>query len=841
MTSGKKKYDPPRHQWTEKQTYHLLETISSSQTYLDTFFPPQSFKSTSTKYELEKELCLLILDDTKWMEWMIQHSKIRRNGDRLEVLEGWEKTGNPVRSRLDLIHKDARDARRLLGKATSPDDLKHNSQERLIWNDYRNSGRYTWYFLYVQAQLVHNPNWINSPQTTSGSRSGDSSTPGSEASSSSTPLRSISTNHPNDTPSRRTVGGDTPEGRSSAHSQHNISSLSRPTLASTSVSTPVRAPARPVVPSSSRSATTATKRTFPCHSIPRATPSSFSRSTPSSLDSRLTKRPRTSPPTRPSASRTTPLIQRVGNLAPDVISISSDSDSDSNSEPNDSSFDDEDEDDSTDLVEIQVTTTIRPDPSSNILFIPFPTNGHNLHTPSRTILDQAQNLEAIRNLSRPIMTPRNHDHSSDDSDSDREDEDETMEKSLRPSTPPFPPPPPSSTASTLFSHIGDNQNRHTLSGAIPEHFMADMFYDPTIRSYRLEALHRNLGKSPPPVQSAVLSIVAASAGPVEDDGVLRLHAVEDQDEEEEIRYGLVFSPLIITDGTLPDFPIDLDLGSPKIGERDKPIEISDSEEESDEEQEQVVIVQQKTNTQSSGSILGIDIRQTAYNHPRGGEFEELVDEHEDMDMDMDTDMDIQDDREFDDLNSECDAGARDELEDMDLCSDIEIEQRIDDSWEMVDNPGSCNSPNSSPPSTTIASTSTQPMDPVNMSSPSSRSLVHPQPDSAQDTPRTMDSFGPIIRILLLELKHTKSRALEDIEVDFRCRRSPSIKSLEDIVEIMGGKVVDIDTKQGEGKMTYMVVDSGVPDEGVPKGRRVTVGELLGVIADLRERELNGVP
>ncbi|WWC97931.1 hypothetical protein V866_004820 [Kwoniella sp. B9012] len=845
MTSGKKKYDPPRHQWTEKQTYHLLETISSSQTYLDTFFPPQSFKSTSTKYEMEKELCLLILDDTKWMEWMIQHSKIRRNGDRLEVLEGWEKMGNPVRSRLDLIHKDARDARRLLGKATSPDDLKHNSQERLIWNDYRNSGRYTWYFLYVRAQLVHNPNWINSPQTASGSRSGNSSTPGSEASSSSTPLRSISTNHPDETPSRRTVGSDTPEGRSSAHSQHSISSLPRPTFPSTSVSTPVRAPARPVVPSSSRSATTTTKRTFPAYSIPRAAPSSMSRSAPSSLDSRRTKRPRTSPPAQRISTRTTPLIRRVGNLAPDVISISSDSDSNTNSEPNDSFSDDEDEDDSTDLVEIQVTTIIRPDLSSNIPFIPFPTNGDNLHTSSRTILDQAQNLEAIRNLSRPIMTPRNHDHSSDDSDSDREDEDETTEESLRPPTPPFPPPPPppSSTTSTLFSHIGDNQSRNTLSGAISEHFMEDMFYDPTIRSHRLDALHRNLGKSPPPVQPTVLSIVTASAGPVEDDGVLRLHAVEHQDEGEQLTYGPVFSPLIITDGTLPDFPINLDLGSPKIGERDKPIEVSDSEEENDEEQEQGASIQQNIITQGSGSILGIDIRQTAGDHPGCGGIEELVDEHEDMDMDLDMDMELQDDREFDDLNSESDVGARDELEDMDLCSDIgqdETEQRFDDSWEMVDDPGSCNSPHGRPPSVTIASSSTQSKDPVNKSSPSSRSLAHPQPASAQDTPRTMDSFGPIIRILLLELKYIKSRALEDIEVDFRCMRSPSIKSLEDIVKIMGGKVANIDTKQGEGKTSYLVVDDGVPDEGVLKGRRVTVGELLGVIADLRERELNGV-
>ncbi|KAK6904335.1 hypothetical protein I203_105146 [Kwoniella mangroviensis CBS 8507] len=840
MTSGKKRYDPPRHQWTEKQTYHLLETISSSQTYLDTFFPPQLFKSTSTKYELEKELCLLILDDTKWMEWMIQHSKIRRNGDRLEVLEGWEKMGNPVRSRLDLIHKDARDARRLLGKATSPDDLEHNSQERLIWNDYRNSGRYTWYFLYVQAQLVHNPNWINSPQTTGDSRSGSSSTPDPGLASSATPLRSISTNHPRDTEARRSTRGNCPDERPISSNQRTTSSLPRPSLSNVSPSTPVR----PLISSFPRSANTTTKRTLPPHSTTFTTPSSSSspRLAPLSLDSRLSKRPRVSPPAQRISLRTTPLIRRVGNLAPDVISISSDSDSDSNDDPNGSfsNNEDEDNDDSTDLVEIQVTTMIRPDPSSNIPFIPFSTNRDNPHTRSRTILDQAQNLEAIRNLSRPIMTPRNHDDSDDDSDSDREEQDETTEVSSRPPTPPFPPP-LSSTTSAMMTHIEELQGENTLSGAISEHFMEDMFHDPTIRSYRLDALHRNLGKSPPPVQLAVQSIVTVSAGPVEDDEVLRLHAVEHQDEEEEFRYGLVFSPLIITDGTLPDFPIDL--GSPKHGERDKPIEISDTED--DEEQDQVVIVQQSDISRSSISILEIDTRPSVNHHPGGGEVEELVDEHEDTDMDMDMGMDVQNDADLDDLNSELGVGARDELEDMDLCSDMgqdDIEQRVDDSWEMVDDPGSCNSPQHRPPSLTIASSSTQPMDPLNKSSPSSRSLAHTQPGSTQDTPRTLDAFRPMIRILLLELKHTKSRALVDIEVDFRCMRSPSIKSLEDIVELMGGKVFDANRKQGERKMRYLVVDHGVLEEDVhvSKGRTVTVGELLGVIADLRERELNGV-
>ncbi|WWC91245.1 uncharacterized protein L201_006188 [Kwoniella dendrophila CBS 6074] len=810
MSVNTKRYNPPRLQWTEKQTYRLLELINSSQTYINTFFPSTSNDNDDNTgnrladdiNELEKELCLLILDETEWMKWMISNRIITNDRNGLSVNhEKWINDQNPVHDRLNSVHSDAKYAQKSLGNAISVDDLKLNSVANKAWKEHQNLNKFTWYFLYVQAQLVNNPNYIINLQSQILQHKHNSKTSASTSEQRSDSGRSGAA------PSCIPHTDPSSPKQSKSYRPMAVPSFPQSLLPDRPLSTPIRS-IRPTSSNSlsnpTRPASVPQRRSVSSNSTPTNT-TTTTRPAPRSLDNGRSKRARTA---------STDLAKRIGERAPPVIDICSDSEDEEDrsiplrkGNPHEAIvIDDSDEDEVIDQNQngSQSSTAMGASPGvPPIIPIPGSSALPTYKTPSRPALNQAENLEAIRSMSGSFMRRSRH-NSKCNSESDSESDD-----SSRPPTPPFPP-------SDRQSKFGiDTTSTSSSSRAISPHFIEDIFRDPKIRSYRLDALHERLGLPLPPsrqYQGSAPSLTTEPP-PISLEDHLTLEEGNGGSHKDHFEHHLRYPPLVISDGTIQDFPINI-LSSPHLSNNvDEPIEISDDEEEEEEEE---LNMPEQTNEAAINS-LQVHSRSNHVNiNTDKLSTHDVDDEQVDMDIESETtleDMELISISERDQYTPE-----REMIEhQLQTSDDRSVDGHKDDSRRITDQ---------LPIQSSISSL--------------------PLPPSITNT-ATFNAASSMIRMLLSELRHTRSKALSGIKVVLQIDATPFKQSLMDLIEMMGGLVKQqYSWSVDNHEIKYIVV--GSPDDYssctnessslvANGGQKVNLIEFMGILADLREKEL----
>ncbi|WWC73107.1 uncharacterized protein I206_107072 [Kwoniella pini CBS 10737] len=517
-----RKSTPPRHYWTDVQRIRLLEAIDGSLNYIHAFYPKRGnipceneraeLDRLSNRSGLERHLCMIILDKTDWMKWMIKDGQIVDGDDGLSWAikdnEGSENVDNPVRILLDFLDKRIQEFDRDLFQArTMEDEDESYSEECKIREKHHDLCASDWFPIYTNIKSLNHFHWR--PRNP--------------------PLSEKDT----------FLSSFEPMGRTSTFVNQAESSES--SIAASNL-----------------------KQRLPITHYNTTSQTRYDHS--SSSDLQLQKRPRnldSNFETQSNESST----KRVKRRAPSIISISSDSEEEEIIQTPDNTI----EIDSSDDDEIVITgfkSSARkpflrpsPSPSSSSSFSATGIGGDDFFIRSYTRttervgyltnFDESDNLDDIRRLSGPIIN-RNitqnglSDHSEDES---------------RPSTPPLP----------IDIH-DDEDIRPSWQDTIIPHFMEDMFRDTSIRSYRLDLLHERMGITP--IRRSPSPRIMIQSEP------LRLYTQEYTDMNDAPRRGkIVYPPLIITDGTLEEYPIPIDDSSPQMNR--KFIDINDVEEEED--------------------------------------------------------------------------------------------------------------------------------------------------------------------------------------------------------------------------------------------------------------------
>ncbi|WRT69017.1 uncharacterized protein IL334_005999 [Kwoniella shivajii] len=809
-------FRPPTHRWTDSETRQLLQVISSSSTYRDAFFPPVGYRTDSIRYQLERELCIEVLRGTEWFRWMDSNRLIIKERGRWISGDHWVERNNPVGNRFKWIQDEVIGIKRILGPVRSARELKDGAL--LQWEDWRNRGMYTWYFDYVNLKSMRDPSWINTHQLSMSNQSSQEYTTTPESGSSHSrntrnndePLREITSSCSSSSLSRPNISNPQPYKHTTMIPRFpQASPLERP------LSTPCRSTSNPSnISYPSRPASTSKRRSYPSQSTSYPTPTSSS-AIRHSKRARITLSSREDPQYRR-------LSERVGERAPDVIYISSDSDSDS--------------DNQTDTQPLSVVQRGRRSSASSSASsrpdsdIPEPRNhqimSSSVITRSRAIpyssnrpFNESENLAAIRKLTSqyvPLPLP--------DGDTD-------SESSSRPPTPPLPDATriQSSTTNTTTTstvpHRPANTAVTTRSRAISPHFNENMFHDPNIRSYRLDVLHERLGMPLPPKPPARPPMMIEPRREQEDEDGLR---------RDEIRY----SPLIITDGSFPDYPIDVT--SPKEANNyHAPIEII-------EDDNAIPLIIGNEIDEITSNRYSVDRELVTEIEEVDGL--ELEDEHEDMDLDPDESLKDADHEEHCNRNQ----------------SKERVDERSDESWEIIDNPSdqhlspphesSTQRPPTPPLPTTYTAETTNSINQNSLFHAVPQTSTPTSPSSALNNPlnklppmplrevhaATVTTVSPMIRMLLNELRKNQSRCLSNIEVVIELSLLPFRKALVDLIELMGGRVITCSNDMSRSRTRYILHDPNNITDGEGQGifeQRLTLEGFMEIIMDLRTKEL----
>ncbi|WWC64037.1 uncharacterized protein I303_106643 [Kwoniella dejecticola CBS 10117] len=512
MSSSKRSFGPPCHQWTGRQTIKLLEAIDGSQTYIDALYPnPKSVPYRNSQAEqdrlsirmaLERELCMIILEDSNWMRWMLKNGKIVDGPDGLiwaaDEHNDIQDNSNPVRLMLDSLDEKSEQLDSKLAKARAiQNDAESYAMECRVRDDHRRLCDLDWFPIYSRIKSLNHPYWM-------------------------------------------------PRNSRPAKQDAFLSSFAPSTRTPSSITS--AAPARsPRVSSSSK------KRL----SSPIASSHAILE-TPNQPAHRIFKKAKVYPIT-PGPSSFTSIGRRLGRKSGTPISISSDSDDGDIIQTPDNTI----EIDSSDEDDIVITgfkssarkPFLRPSPSlspspppderSKDFFVRRYTR-----TTERvgylTSLNESENLQAIRRLSGPIMN--RHTVSDSESETDGHAIQFQSKSPIRPRS-----------AIVSAPESGVEVNDRSWEDLIAPHFLEDMFRDTSIRSHRLDLLHARMGL--PSVERDAPLARGAQSPP------LVLNAQDDIDEETNNSHGVFYPPLIITDGTLEDYPIPIE-GSPELTDQD---------------------------------------------------------------------------------------------------------------------------------------------------------------------------------------------------------------------------------------------------------------------------------
>ncbi|WWC97928.1 hypothetical protein V866_004817 [Kwoniella sp. B9012] len=117
----------PFHMWTEAQTCIVLDKIASNNAYFKSF---------------------ILQSDTKWMEWMIRHDWIIRDGNGHPTAKDvWHKNHMAITTLFNsILQPSAEKIRSVLGPISSESEIRVGSRNHQIWTRLQESGKNTWYF-----------------------------------------------------------------------------------------------------------------------------------------------------------------------------------------------------------------------------------------------------------------------------------------------------------------------------------------------------------------------------------------------------------------------------------------------------------------------------------------------------------------------------------------------------------------------------------------------------------------------------------------------------------------------------------------------------------------------
>ncbi|WWC91248.1 uncharacterized protein L201_006191 [Kwoniella dendrophila CBS 6074] len=149
----------PFHTWTEGQTCQVLDIIASNASYSRAY--TRQRMDRRDQYRIEKKLCLQVLKDTEWMNWMIRHNLVTRNTQGvLQAKDGWDKHHLAISRLLKALREPALAIKGVLGTVTNPAQLMAGTQAHYLWSQWQSTGKNTWYFKYLALLLKRNPSWL---------------------------------------------------------------------------------------------------------------------------------------------------------------------------------------------------------------------------------------------------------------------------------------------------------------------------------------------------------------------------------------------------------------------------------------------------------------------------------------------------------------------------------------------------------------------------------------------------------------------------------------------------------------------------------------------------------
>ncbi|WVQ63955.1 uncharacterized protein L199_002112 [Kwoniella botswanensis] len=157
----------PFHMWTEAQTCIVLDKIASNKAYFRSFILQSGEKKNFQKNKHEKQICLEVLRDTKWMEWMIRHDWIIREGNgHLTAKDVWHANHMAITILFkSILQPSAETIKSVLGPISSESDIRMGSRSHQIWTRWQESGKNPWYFKYVALQLRRDSSWLRKSNT----------------------------------------------------------------------------------------------------------------------------------------------------------------------------------------------------------------------------------------------------------------------------------------------------------------------------------------------------------------------------------------------------------------------------------------------------------------------------------------------------------------------------------------------------------------------------------------------------------------------------------------------------------------------------------------------------
>ncbi|WWD06706.1 hypothetical protein V865_004801 [Kwoniella europaea PYCC6329] len=154
-------YPTAEHRWTEDQVCILLHKIHLNPQLQQLFFLKHDDNSPPS-IRMEQQLCLDVLKDTKWMEWMIKHQRVLKDGRTggLVVRDQWPRGLRAVSRLFDELHPLAEKIKCSLGEVRFSEQLKKNPLADKLWKKWQDKSRHIWYFEYVAIKTTLKPKWI---------------------------------------------------------------------------------------------------------------------------------------------------------------------------------------------------------------------------------------------------------------------------------------------------------------------------------------------------------------------------------------------------------------------------------------------------------------------------------------------------------------------------------------------------------------------------------------------------------------------------------------------------------------------------------------------------------